>query len=77
MYTCDNIHFKGYPESFTFDKYFFFPFPALVYKRFDNNWIFKPVWTNTGEAVPHHQRDAGVAWWKEALPRNLREKKLE
>lgn len=37
MYTCDNIHFNGYLKSFTFDKYFFFPFPSLVYKRFDSN----------------------------------------
>lgn len=39
MYACDNIHFKGYLESSAFGKYFFFPFPAPVYKRFDNNWI--------------------------------------
>ena len=76
MYAGDNIHFKGYSESFTFHKYFFFPFPATVYKRFDYNWNFKLVWRNTWEAVPHHQNDGGVAWWEEALPRNLHEEKL-
>lgn len=71
------IHSKGYLESFTFDNYiYFFPFPAFVYKKLTVT-EFLGLWGSTGEAIPHHQRDGGAAWWEEAFPGNLHERKWE
>lgn len=69
---CENIHSKDYLERFTFYKcIYFFPFPAAVYKTLTVTG-FLGLW---GEAIPRHQRDGGAAWWEEASPGNLHERK--
>lgn len=62
----ENIYSKGYLESFMFDKYISFHF-LLLPTRDLTITEFLGLWGSTGEAIPHHQSDGGVAWWEEVL----------